>query len=460
MSDLFSAPTLGIDLGASFTKVSYRPGWKDGKRYEVPSRLLIIEGSPLIPSLAIFNGKRGNWMLGKAAAELTPGSDDQVFENWKAAIFSKELNVSVDGALDAAGQFFEWLKSKIEDCDVPVKECRVNICLPAFEDINVPAEILARRMSRYGWSDVSMTRITEPRANTLGVFGEGRNVLYRRYPHIEPNPIFRDIFSTGGPFFDHLYRHTMVGGDRLVSLALVDIGSFTTDISIVAIDAQGDGDCVNSLLQRSFALGLIKCFEIPMMAELGRRYRFKPSDLSLLDRERIKAALALAGQHSFATFDGTTVTVGQKADHDLAMKLAKDFASDVLKTLLSVKESASIGLALFTGGGMAAKVVRDAINAVLDGSGIRAYPVVGYDSVGDEANFNLRRWPDSGEPLVRIATALGASGVLLDFPASNRPLGARQESAVVSPYVVCLCRGGNKGCMRCNGAGQYLSEAQ
>lgn len=53
MPDLFSAPVLGIDLGASFTKVSYRPGWTGGQHYDKPCRLVMIENRPLVPSLVI-----------------------------------------------------------------------------------------------------------------------------------------------------------------------------------------------------------------------------------------------------------------------------------------------------------------------------------------------------------------------------------------------------------------------
>ena len=68
MREPFDAPVLGIDLGASFTKVSYRPGWTAGRTYDAPCRLLMIDGSALIPSLVIHTRTRGK--NGSAAGRL------------------------------------------------------------------------------------------------------------------------------------------------------------------------------------------------------------------------------------------------------------------------------------------------------------------------------------------------------------------------------------------------------
>ena len=173
MPDFFSAPVLGIDLGASFTKVSYRPGWTEGNRYDEPCRLVMIENRPLVPSLVIHKkGARKSWLCGQAAAGYRPLADDQVFTNWKADLFSNELTLRVGGSLKAAGEFFRWLHEKISDVGIDVAACRVKVCLPAFADIERPASILGQEMELAGWQNVTVSRVSEPRANTVGVFGD------------------------------------------------------------------------------------------------------------------------------------------------------------------------------------------------------------------------------------------------------------------------------------------------
>src|SRR5689334_1522031 len=110
MNDIFSAPVLGIDLGASFTKISYRPPRTDGA-YKEPSRIVLIQNQALVPSLVVHrNSDRKPWLCGWEAAEYHPSVGDRVFNNWKARLFSQTLDADVAGHLGAAGEFFKWLR--------------------------------------------------------------------------------------------------------------------------------------------------------------------------------------------------------------------------------------------------------------------------------------------------------------------------------------------------------------
>ena len=109
---------------------------------------------------------------------------------------------------------------------------------------------------------------------------------------------------------------------------------------------------------------------------------------------------------------------------------------------------------LLTGGGSVAKRVREALARRLRFASACRLDVEGIESTSRERG-DLRRWPNTGEPLARLATALGAASVLADLPRTPPPKEALPGKKVVSPWVECSCRGGNKDCVRCGGQGMY-----
>ena len=80
-------PTLSIDLGASYTKVAYRPACLPSTAGTVlaEAKVLMVDNSPLIPSLAIRTRDAAQpWIFGRRAAAINPNHEMQVFPNWKA----------------------------------------------------------------------------------------------------------------------------------------------------------------------------------------------------------------------------------------------------------------------------------------------------------------------------------------------------------------------------------------
>src|SRR5216117_1599911 len=147
MREPLDSPVLGIDLGASFTKVSYRPGWTAGRTYNTPCRLLMIDGSPLVPSLVIHTkDQRKEWLCGREAAQYRPKAGARVFSNWKASLFGAKLTSAVSGSVIAAGEFFRWLRHKVRADGIKIEDCRIKLCLPAFNDIGEAASILGQEM--------------------------------------------------------------------------------------------------------------------------------------------------------------------------------------------------------------------------------------------------------------------------------------------------------------------------
>jgi hypothetical protein len=84
------AATLSIDLGASYTKVSFRPKLPqgDGPQSEAAAKILVLDGSPLIPSLAIYAGRVDRpWVFGREAALQPMAAGMSRFINWKSNFF-------------------------------------------------------------------------------------------------------------------------------------------------------------------------------------------------------------------------------------------------------------------------------------------------------------------------------------------------------------------------------------
>ncbi|MEP6671820.1 MAG: hypothetical protein ABJF10_21850 [Chthoniobacter sp.] len=460
MPDFFSAPVLGIDLGASFTKISYRPGWTRGRRYEQPCCVVMIENQALVPSLVIHRkGARKPWLCGQTAANYRPVEGDQVFTNWKSDLFSSELTLRVGGSLKAAGEFFRWLHDQVTAAGIDVAACRVKVCLPAFPDIEGPASILGQQMEFAGWQNATVSRVAEPRANTVGVFGEGRNTLYRQDVHREVNPIYMEMYPQGSTLLNHLRSFGLNGGPRHASIVIVDIGSFTTDLSIVDFDAGADGDCIASTEQTSYKVGIIGGFELPLLEHLSSRHGFKLGALTFEDREAIKRALA-NGESFVLTIPGNrNIRLGDSTDQQSAGQIAGELANRVWDSYRAETAGKQVKYLILTGGGSVAPLVRDAIHARFSRTRVNWVDAEGMET-SDGKTGDLRRWPDTGETLARLATAVGASSVILDLPAGSPLREEKKSGPVQSPWISCTCQGGNKECMRCGGRGMYLPQGR
>ena len=158
--------SLSIDLGASYTKIAYRRAQapKDIGTCVEEARVLMIDDSPLIPSLAVrTRNARQPWVFGREAANLNPSTSMEVFQNWKADLFRQDNDKVSASAILVAGEFFKWLKSKLEDARVNLKNCQTRVAMPAFDTFDQNAELLARCMDLSGWDDPSLIlKVREP----------------------------------------------------------------------------------------------------------------------------------------------------------------------------------------------------------------------------------------------------------------------------------------------------------
>ena len=107
----YAKPTLCIDLGASYTKFSLRRGCSFSRLGEIKRKasVLTIDNSPLSPSLAIKTDR--SYEFGMRAAGMKPGGNMDVFENWKADLFSTWPEKNTKATI-ITYEFFKWLKKK------------------------------------------------------------------------------------------------------------------------------------------------------------------------------------------------------------------------------------------------------------------------------------------------------------------------------------------------------------
>lgn len=154
--------TLSIDLGASYTKVAYRPACipeRTGTLQE-EANVLMIDNSPLIPSLAIRTRDANQpWNFGRRAAGMNPNQEMQVFQNWKADLFRPQNDKDSITAAIIAHRFFDWLRVKLEQIKpvgIDVTKCQTRIAMPAFTTFDENAVLLARCMDLSGWNDPTL----------------------------------------------------------------------------------------------------------------------------------------------------------------------------------------------------------------------------------------------------------------------------------------------------------------
>ena len=173
----YAKPTLCIDLGASYTKLSLRRGCSFSRLGEIKRKasVLTIDNSPLIPSLAIKTDR--SYEFGMRAAGMKPGGNMDVFVNWKADLFSTWPEKNTKATI-ITYEFFKWLKNKITELEFfSLDDVQTRIAIPAFKRSLTTANRIACCMEEVGWNKNNILRATEPHANAVGLLTGGLNCI-------------------------------------------------------------------------------------------------------------------------------------------------------------------------------------------------------------------------------------------------------------------------------------------
>lgn len=458
-------PTLSIDLGASYAKVAYRPNCLPHRigTLERDAHVLVLDGSPLIPTLGIQTGSaRRPWVFGQEAAKMKPGPDMGVFYNWKARLFRPKTELDKTIGTDVAIAFFRWLQGRIEEHRIDLGNVHTRVALPALRDGEDLASRIAQCMKRSGWRSPLIVKATEPHANLVGLFTEGRNVVMRGR-ELGPRVHYGETFGWQNSYIAAARRRIIQGsGSNLFTVLVIDIGAFTVDLALLTMDSDEIhiGDGLASLRQESHAIGIINDLDRPLFQELQNRYGFRPAELTFHDREMLKAAIYRGVQYSLLTRSKGTMRVGDRADFAEARWQSEKFVQRLWKKACTfIDASRKPDIALLTGGGseiivlcnVLAKEVKNRRIPTLDLSTDREKP----------RRDGWHQFQHTGETVDRLATALGGASIALQSTQEPAP-GTRytperpsQRPPVGPGMVSCRCQGGNKDCCFCGGRGFY-----
>lgn len=456
--------TISIDFGSSYTKVGYRGACelRSPGSYNENASLLLVDGSPLIPTLVIKTGMPDRpWVFGNDAANLSLAAGMTPYQNWKAGLFNRSNNPNTAQSAIIAEAFFRWLRSKIEPTAGGLDAKTVRIMLPAFKDFGDLAGVVARCMEMADWKPARLVVGTEPHANALGIMTNGHN-RYNRGT-VREGADSMAMYGHSSPFITAARAAVLRdGAARELRVAIVDIGAFTTDLAMLVFDvmpnAQGDG--LKQVKQESFAVGAHDHLNEPLWQQLGARYNASFGSLNFRVKEEIKRAL-FAGESYALMFGETRREIGGTADADIITQLTAQFADAIWSVVKKPLTQARVSTLYLTGGGSQVLPLVEALR-VRGAKSFRTDRAHGPAPTGAEGAV-FAPWGQSGEAIERVATALGGCSILapsaldcapiidLVLPPSSR----KQEHGQL---VRCTCGGINPGCSICDGAGYLPSK--
>lgn len=435
---------ISIDLGATYTKVAWRKAWTDlDTIYEESSMPVEVDGAFMIPSLAlkVSSGREENWYFGLEAARMKPGKGSTVHLDWKSKLYHKHLDREVDAPVQVAGRFFQWLHKKLESEGIPVDRSRVRLSVPAFDEKRMVGviETLAQCMRENGWRNEDIFKVEEPTGNLLGLATGGHNfTLFGTKSH-SFNLNYSEMMPPGSMLIAAARNAALHAMNDPVGIAILDIGSFTTDVAFLRFHPDSPDDYVKVIEQTSVAKGVLEYLDQPLFKLLSKEESVKFNERTFEEREKIKMSLfsAKPGRYTLGrakVLDGNSL----KPATDL---MVETFASAIADAVRPVFEKQSPDRICITGGGRHVRNLRDRLLAKL---------------ASGKPRKKLLEFPISSTDfdLTRLAGALGGASIILDRPVMGMP-EARYEWPVETgvQLVDCTCQGGNKDCMFCAGSG-------
>ncbi len=456
---------LSIDLGASYTKLAWRPAWRwrenaaySHNRFNARSKPINLypnqdEKGYLIPSLA-YDPKDGTeWIFGKEAAGITPSATGCLHSNWKSTLFDERFSdesPEVISTIQIATNFLEWLKSRIED-EYDLSEANTRVCVPAFTQKKVGLRRLLKAFERAGWTDNSLLEVTEPKANLIGFASSGRNSVSADVTGGQkPTPNWRTMFGGENTPVLRNVRAQVLSGAAPAKWCIIDIGAFTTDIAICEIRTP-----IEVKEQKSYTHGLAKIDE-----QLKQMLNYKGMQISGTchdELDRVKR-LVYSGRTYTDVIQGRQVCIDAPELEEIKGWLTA-FARDLLTMANGHFEG--INGYILTGGPANISVISRVISEHFHKLGIRevsdqfrigSFEHGGADGHNEQQNIEI---------LKRIATALGGASVIIDFEDTEKVENDfRVPETPLLPGRECSCLGGNKNCIRCGGTGLRATEPE
>lgn len=473
-------PILSIDLGAAYTKVSYRPRMQPGVPFNEPSKVLILDperapvpsAAALIPSIVICD-MVGQWSFGRTAADFPPTACAQVAENWKKNLLDSDN--PPESAMMVGSLFFTWLRERLKNLVPDLDHTRVRITLPAFENFGCKARTLKDCMAKAGWHRPLIYAGSEPHANIIGLTSRGRNHVTWPANRTEPFLHYGRMLGEFGLFTLAQTFYTQRTRRRYLKGLVLDVGAYTTDIAPLIIDLEADisqyGDGIEAINPTSLRLGIAAELDGPLFDELLSQYRLDRSRVTFNLFELMKEVLYRGDTYTTATDQGEVV-LGTEAHQNLIQRHFDLFAKNLWARVSPFAVTHRPEWIALTGGGSRIARLSAAICQRMEAAGFRVAPV-GEGGAGryDESLHGQESpawvpWSEAGADLKRLATALGGASVLLDVPSTSphtrrdwATAEAEDQPEPAPTQVQCSCGGLNPDCSRCSGTGFVPTDA-
>lgn len=456
---------LSIDFGSTYTKIGYRAEiWAHtvGTKHE-PAQVMLSDESALIPTLAISSGRKDQpWIFGAEAANLNPSPSMEVYSNWKATLFNRDNNPTTAGSIIIAQAFFRWLRERVEMALPGLENLHVRVMVPAFDDFEILAEVMRRCMQLAGWK-MPIEVCTEPHANAIGLMTRGKN-CYRTGTK-SSGVDFMSMYDFNSSYIQTARRFVLSEhGTRELRVAILDIGSFTTDLALLVFDVGSglDGDGLKTINQRSHEVGAHTYLTEPLWKELGEKYHADFSATSFAFREEIKRTI-FAGQSYTVMLNDQPRQIGGEHDAEIVGRLVGDFAQAIWQKVGSSIHAGKVSVVYLTGGGSQVPMLVESLNHL----GASFTPVNSPSAPAEETEprkIYFTPWLKSQEKLERIATCIGGSSIIPPVSLPKAPIGApappiTRKATTKSAIRSCSCGGLNPDCGICSGSG-YVNARQ
>lgn len=422
---------IGIDFGASFTKLAFRQHDPENPRSSA-STPLYVDGTPLVPTLAIETKEDDRpWIFGKQAASMKPGGKMKVHRNWKSGLLRADGASPDEKALEVALNFFRWLREKLSIAGtLPFhpQDAVVMICLPAFKESGEAFIKLGSVMEAAGWNNKLILRTTEPKANTIGYCTEGRNVT---------NVFGLDwgeMFGEQSPFIRFTRQH--LTDDEVADLAVLDIGSFTSDLSLITWRSGETEDYLSDGSQHSYRHGIVEQLDSMCLPQILDDVGESIDELPFDQLEFLKSDLYRGETYVLGGY-----TVGDESHQEMIRLALAGFVDELWRQIEPVIHSKRIKWFLLTGGGAAIPFIKEQLD----------------ERFGNMVQTGGQRpWRLAGGGTSRNATAVGATSIILTGRTGprNGPVAPNQTRIEpLPPLRNCSCEGRNKDCIRCGDSG-------
>lgn len=417
-------PTIGLDLGAAYSKVAFRPPFPPQRVNHYVQRdsdVVTFGGSALLPSVVLKTTRAHDpWICGPEAMRLTPGAGWRTYRNWKSDLFLPSGTPAAE-LHEVMTAFFRYLNNRLQDADCgPGPTTLTRVSLPAFPDVSPAAAAIRGSLKAAGWEGEVET-VEEPRANVIGTFAAGRNFVSAA-GEISYGPMFGSQQVIGDAYLPALFRairEFSFGRRRArhMRVVVVDCGGYTLDIANLVIDLKVIEQTTfpeSRPATASAAIGITNQLDGICIDHLLEKHGINVQTLAFRALEVAKRDIYSGKPHQ-VIHEGRVVEIGGVSEQAFIKDMQGRYCDMVWGEI--EKNDTVPEVAVLTGGGVEITRVRKTLERRLKERGVQHVHISHGVWTFDRDDLEVERVKPAVavEGLGRTATALGASCIALGF---------------------------------------------